>query len=73
MFQIPNMMGGMFTAPPQMWMQPSTVPLQPSVMDVNGNASKGHEPKFLLLTKKDKGKAKASEASTDDKECYCKK
>jgi len=62
MFQMPNMMGGMYGVPPQMWMQLAAAPTQPSNMDVDDNASQPTEPKSLSMMKKSKGKAKASEA-----------
>ena len=61
MFQMPNMMGGMYGVPLQMWMQPPAAPTQPSNMDVNDDASQPTEPKFSSMTKKSKRKAKVSE------------
>ena len=55
-------MGGMFTIPSQMWMQPTVAPPQSTTMDVNKDKLCPKEAKSSLLTKKkDKGKAKASE------------
>jgi len=62
MSQMPNMMGGMYGVPPQMWMQPPAAPTQPSNMDVNNDASQPTEPKSSSMMKKSKGKAKVSEA-----------
>ena len=60
--QMPNMMGGMYSAPPQMWIQLPIAPVQPSSMDVDDDASQSTEPKSSSTTKKGKGKKKASEA-----------
>ena len=62
MSQMPNMMGGMYGVPPQMWMQPLAAPTQPSNMDDDDDALQPTEPKSSSMTKKSKGKAKASEA-----------
>ena len=56
------MMGGMYGAPPQMWMQPPVAPVQPSSMDIDDNMSQSTEPKSSSMTKKSKGEKKVSEA-----------
>ena len=60
--QMPSMMGGMYGIPPQTWMQPPAAPAQPASMDVDDDASQSAEPKSSSMTKKGKGKVKASEA-----------
>ena len=63
MFQMPlNMGSGMYTIPPQMWMQPPAVTTQPTAMEVNDDTAHTHDDKpTSSRMRKDKGKAKASE------------
>ena len=66
MFQmLLNMGSGMYTIPPQMWMQPPAVTTQLAVMEVDDNTAHTHDNKpTSLKMRKDKGKAKASEMLT---------
>jgi len=52
--QMPNMMGGMYGAPPQMWMQLPAAPAQLLSMDVDDDTSQSTEPKSLSMMKKGK-------------------
>ena len=57
---LPNMMGGMFTVPLQMWMQPPAAPAQTGAMEVNDDMPQPRDNKYSLS----KGKKKASESFT---------
>jgi len=56
----PNMMGGMFTIPPQMWMQPLAAPAQTGAMEVNDDVPWPRNNKYSSS----KGKKKALESFT---------
>ena len=55
-----NMMGGMFTIPPQMWMQPPAAPAQTRAMEVDDDMPRPRNNKYSSS----KGKKKASESFT---------
>jgi len=56
----PNMMGGMFTVPPQMWMQPPAAPAQTGAMEVDDDMPRPRDNKYSSS----KGKKKVSESFT---------
>ena len=66
MFQMPpNMGSGMYTIPPQMWMQPPAVTTQPAAMEVDDDTAHTQDDKpASSKTRRDKEKAKASETLT---------
>ena len=54
-------MGGMFTIPPQMWVQPMAAPIQPMVMEVDNDMLWPWKTKLSFSSRKDKGKTKTLE------------
>ena len=56
----PNMMGGMFTVPPQMWMQPPAASAQTGAMEVDDDVPQPWDNKYSSS----KEKKKASESFT---------
>ena len=66
MFQMPlNMESGMYTIPPQMWMQPPAVTTQLAAREVDDDTAHTQDNKSASSkTRRDKGKANTSETLT---------